>query len=122
LGDGFDSPFAYCGPVGLANGQPQTPAPKRAGLRRPVNVSGAIAAEPCQHFVTMFGDYSPMTRDENLNAVIQGLRSRNGLSAEYVQAAKIEWPRPLAIGQPAIVATVNAPARQARDQRPGLND
>jgi hypothetical protein len=60
-----------------------------------------------------------MTRDENLNAVIQGLRSRNGLSAEYMQATKIEWPRPLAIGQP---ATVNAPARQARDQRPGLND
>jgi hypothetical protein len=108
LGDGFDSPFAYCGPVGLANGQPQTPAPKRAGRRRPVNVSGAIAAKPCQHFVTMFGDYSPMTRDENINAVIQGLRERSGLPAACMKAAKIAWPRPLAIGQLAHVAIGNA--------------
>jgi hypothetical protein len=107
LGDGFDSPFAYCGPVGLANGQPQTPAPKCAGPRRPVNVSGAIAAKPCQHFVTMFGDYSPMTRDENINAVIQELRERLGLPATCMKAAKIAWPRPLAIGQLAHAAVVN---------------
>jgi hypothetical protein len=40
--------------------------------------------------------------------VIQRLRSRSGLSAEYMQAAKIEWPRPLAIGRPVHVAIVNA--------------
>jgi hypothetical protein len=73
------------------------------------NVSGAIAAESCQHFVTMFGDYSPMTRDKNINAVIQGLRERIGLPAACMKAAKIEWPRPLAIGRLAHVAIANAP-------------
>jgi hypothetical protein len=57
-------------------------------------VRGTIKAESCQHFVTIFGDHDPMIRDENLDAVIQGLRSRSVLSAEYMQAAKIEWPRP----------------------------
>ena len=55
------------------------PTPKRAGPRRSINLSGAIAAESCQHFVTMFGDYNRMTRDENLNAMIQELRERSGL-------------------------------------------
>jgi hypothetical protein len=62
-----------------------------------------------------------MNRDDNLHAMIQGLRERSGLPADCMKTAKIEWPRPLAIGQLAIVATVNAPPRQARDQRPGLN-
>ena len=65
------------------------PTPKRAGPRRSINVSGAIAAESCQHFVTMFGDYNRMTRDENLNAMIQELRERSGLPATCMKAAKI---------------------------------
>jgi hypothetical protein len=54
----------------------------------------------------MFGDYNRMTRDENLNAVIQGLRERSGLPAACMKGVKIEWPRPLAIGRFAHVAVV----------------
>jgi hypothetical protein len=57
----------------------------------------------------MFGDYNRMTRDENLNAVIQGLRERSGLPAACMKGVKIEWPRPLAIGRFAHVAVANAP-------------
>ena len=38
-----------------------------------------------------------MTRDENLNAMIQELRECSGLPAACMKAAKIEWPRPLAL-------------------------
>ena len=48
-----------------------------------------------------------MTRDENLNAMIQELRECSGLPAACMKAAKIAWPRPLAIGQLAHVAVVN---------------
>jgi hypothetical protein len=56
----------------------------------------------------LFGDYNRMTRDENLNAMIQELRERSGLPATCMKAAKIAWPRPLAIGQLAHVAIANA--------------
>ena len=65
-----------------------------------------------------------MNPDGNLNSLIQRLRSRSGLSADNMKTAKIEWPRPLAIGHLAKVSIVNAPpARQARGQsRAGLNE
>jgi hypothetical protein len=64
-----------------------------------------------------------MNPEGNLNSLIQGLRSRSGLPANCMKTAKIEWPRPLAIGHLAKVSIVNAPpARQARGQRAGLNE